>query len=78
MDIACTAGALWDARGLDWAPHEMDPSQLLATVQHWPLNAHDHQLLDRLAQRAAMPAALRALCDSMRQAGRKAEQEAWL
>lgn len=78
VDIACTAGALWNARGLDWAPHEMDPSQLLATVQHWPLNAHDHQLLDRLAQRAAMPAALRALCDSMRQAGRKAEQEAWL
>lgn len=78
VDIACTAGALWDQRGLDWVPHEMNASRLLDTAQHWPLNPHDHRLLDRLARRDTVPEALRALCDSMRQTGRKAEQEAWL
>lgn len=78
VDIACTAGALWDARGLAWAPHAMDAAHLQATAQHWPLNAHDRALLDRLAARDTLPPALRSLCALLREMGRKAEQEAWL
>ena len=78
VDIACTAGALWEARGLAWEPHRMGAEQLAATEQHWPLNDHDRTLLASLLSRPALPTELRALCEAMQREGRKAEQEAWL
>lgn len=78
IDIACAAGALWEARALPWEAHQMGLAQWEGTPQRWPLNAHDRQLLDRLLQRPALPAALRTLGQAMQRAGRKAEQEAWL
>nr|WP_145546354.1 hypothetical protein [Variovorax boronicumulans] len=35
--------------------------RVAGTAQHSPLNPHDHRLLDRLARRATVPAALGAL-----------------
>jgi hypothetical protein len=78
VDIACTAGALWEARGLVWEPHRMGAEQLAATEQHWPLNDHDRTLLANLLARPALPPLLRTLCEAMQREGRKAEQEGWL
>jgi hypothetical protein len=78
VDIACTAGALWTNRGLQWQPHQMGAAQLAASNQHWPLNAHDHRLLAVLMARADLPLELRALCEAMTREGRKAEQEGWM
>jgi len=49
-----------------------------ATDQRWPLNDHDRRLLSTLQGRAILARALRALCETMQQAGSKSEQEAWL
>jgi len=78
VDIACTAGNLWDARGLSWEPYLMEVSQLEAAFQDWPLNAHDRGLLEALLARPALPPTLRALCEAIRKSGRKAEQEGWV
>ncbi|HET7863704.1 MAG TPA: hypothetical protein VFL86_04795 [Burkholderiaceae bacterium] len=78
VDIACTAGALWEARGLEWTPHQMGEAELAASRQHWALNEHDRALLDRLLARPGLPPELRRLCKAMGRDGRKAEQEAWL
>ena len=78
VDIACTAGALWTARDLQWGPHRMGTEQLAAAAQHWPLNEHDHRLLAQLLGRRDLPPALRALCEAMAREGRKAEQEGWV
>jgi hypothetical protein len=78
VDIACTAGTLWEARGLAWEPHLMGAEQLAATGQDWPLNDHDRTLLANLLARPGLPPEMRALCEAMQLEGRKAEQEAWL
>jgi hypothetical protein len=78
VDIACTAGALWQARGLAWEPHRMGVAQWEATTQRWPLNEHDRRLLATLLARPGLPPELRALCEAMQREGRKAEQEAWI
>jgi len=78
VDIACTAGALWEQAGLVWEPYLMGTAQWEATAQHWPLNDHDRRLLINLLARPTLAPALRALCEAMQRDGRKAEQEAWL
>jgi hypothetical protein len=78
VDIACTAGALWEARGLGWMPHQMGVAELAASQQHWKLNEHDRALLARLLARPGLPPELRSLCEAMGREGRKAEQEGWL
>ncbi len=78
VDIACTAGALWEARGLVWTPHQMGVAELAASPQHWRLNEHDRGLLARLLARPGLPLELRGLCEVMEREGRKAEQEGWL
>ena len=78
VDIALSVAALWQSAGLAWQPHQMGVPQWEATSQHWPLNEHDHRLLDTLLQRRDLPSDLRALCEAMRREGRKAEQEAWV
>jgi hypothetical protein len=78
VDIACTAGALWEARGLGWTPHQMGVAELAASPQHWRLNEHDRTLLARLLARPGLPLELRSLCEAMGREGRKAEQEGWL
>jgi hypothetical protein len=78
VDIACTAGALWEACGLGWTPHQMGAAELAASPQHWRLNEHDRTLLARLLARPALPLELRSLCEAMGREGRKAEQEGWL
>lgn len=78
VDIACTAGALWDGRGLSWTPYRMEAAQLAEAGQDWPLNLHDRRLLAALLARPGLPPALRGLCKAMLEAGRKAEQEGWL
>ncbi|CAM3445833.1 hypothetical protein [Paracidovorax anthurii] len=77
IEIALTAGALWQSRGLEWGPHRMAP-------EHWqdgptlPLNAFDRGLLARQAARGALPEPLAQLRDALERLGCKAEQEAWL
>lgn len=78
VDIACTVGALWESRGLAWTPHRMGVDEWHTTPQRWPLNTHDHQMLERLLARPRLPDELRVLCLAMQAEGRKAEQEAWL
>lgn len=78
VDIACRVGSLWQAAGLAWTPWRMGLAELQATPQQWPLNAHDRRLLAVLLTQTDLPPALRALCETMQQEGRKAEQEAWI
>lgn len=78
IDIACSVGALWTGKGLQWEPYLMGLEQWQATTQYWPLNAHDRRLIGALLGRAELPSSLRALCVAMLEEGRKAEQEAWI
>lgn len=78
VDIACAVGRLWAAQGQAWVPHQMGLPEWQGTMQRWPLNSHDHALLDRLLGAADLPMGLRELCEAMQQEGRKAEQEGWL
>ncbi|AON55114.1 membrane protein [Herbaspirillum seropedicae] len=78
VDIACSVGALWTRKGLQWEPYLMGLEQWQATTQYWPLNAHDRRLITALLDRAELPSSLRALCAAMLEEGRKAEQEAWI
>lgn len=79
VEIAMTAGALWQARSLPWQPHAMGAEALAAAPRKRPLDDHhDRPLLTRLAARADLPDELSALCEYMRSHGVKAEQEGWL
>jgi len=78
VDIACAAGAVWQARKLPWEPHRMGVDQWTATSQYWPLNDHDRHLLEAQLARSDLPRELRQLCLAMQKEGRKAEQEGWV
>lgn len=78
VDIACTAGALWETNQLTWEPYRMGVHELHSTGQRWTLNAHDLRLLEHLSERKNMRAELKDLCEAMKREGRKAEQEFWL
>lgn len=79
VDIALTAGALWQARSLHWQPHAMGAEALAAATRTRPLDEHhDRPLLARLRARVDLPDELAALCQYMSAHGVKAEQEGWL
>jgi hypothetical protein len=79
VEIALTAGALWQARSLPWQPHEMGADTLAAAPRTRPLNGHhDRPVLARLKARTDLPPELTALCNYMSTHGVKAEQEGWL
>jgi hypothetical protein len=79
VEIALTAGSLWESRGLAWEPHLMGVDQLAAARQKLPLDEHhDVATLARIRARPGVPAALRQLCEHMAQQQVKAEQEGWL
>lgn len=77
LDIALTAGAVWTARGLEWAPYRMEPA-LWQDGTTQPLNDFDRALLARLAARNDLPPPVARLRDALERLDRKAEQEAWL
>jgi hypothetical protein len=78
VDIACTAGAIWEAHQQSWQPYRMGAGELESTSQRWSLNEHDRRLLQRLSSRGNLPRELQELCEAMQREGRKAEQEFWL
>jgi hypothetical protein len=79
VEIALTAGSLWESRGLAWEPHLMGVDQLAAARQKLPLDDHhDPATLARIHARPGVPEALRRLCEHMAQEQVKAEQEGWL
>lgn len=78
VDIACTAGAIWQAGEQPWQPYRMGVGELESTSQRWFLNEHDRKLLMRLSSRGDLPPELAELCEAMQREGRKAEQESWL
>jgi hypothetical protein len=78
VDIACTVGQLWRAKGLEWGPYRMGVQELDGALQSWSLNSFDVQLLERQLAQSDLPEALRGLCAAMMEKGRKAEQEGWL
>jgi hypothetical protein len=78
IDIACTVGHLWQARGLQWAPHRMGVQELEGTVQSWGLNEFDLALLQRLIASDDVPSSMKEICEAMLAKGLKAEQEGWL
>lgn len=79
VEIALTAGSLWEQRGLAWEPHLMGVEQLASTRQTLPLDAHhDPAVLARIEARPGVPDALRQLCMHMAREQVKAEQEGWL
>ena len=77
VTIALAAGALWQAAGLPWQPHRMQPDDWGAAPR-LPLTEHDHAWLQRLQARTDLPTTLRALCTALQAQNHKAEQEFWL
>lgn len=77
IEIALTAGAVWQAQGLPWNPGFMAPSYWQnGTVL--PLNSYDQRVLVVLQTRADLPSELAQLRDFLLNLGAKAEQEGWL
>ena len=76
IEIAITAGRLWNTRGLTWRSENMAP-KVWQEAKTTPLNGYDRQVLFRLGH-ADLPADLANLRDFLAQSGSKAEQEGWL
>lgn len=79
IEIALTAGALWDAAGQPWQAHRMGAAELAAVpkAKTLPLTSYDHGVLERLGI-TALPPALAELRETLMTRRRKAEQEGWL
>lgn len=77
IEIACQAGALWQERGLGWAPWRMGVSDLEALSARAPLTARDRERLLACAS-TALPAPLAELAQWMLDHGEKGEQEGFL
>lgn len=77
IEIALTAGALWEAANLGWMPWCMEANRLKGT-KALPLNDYDRQTLVRLESLSEMPEALRELASALQANQCKAEQEGWL
>jgi hypothetical protein len=77
IQIALTAGQLWQERGLNWQPKHMSPSRW----QHGktlPLTPYDHRVLTELQTQVSLPQDLIELRDYILHSEKKAEQEGWL
>lgn len=77
IQIALTAGALWDAAGIPWQTSHMAPDawNRAATL---PLNDYDKRVLAELQAGTTLPPDLAILRDFLLSSGTKAEQEGWL
>lgn len=77
IEIALTAGQLWQQHQLRWGSKQMAP-EFWQHGKTLPLNRYDLQTLERLRQRSDLPADLAVLRDYLQQKECKAEQEGWL
>lgn len=77
IQIALTAGALWDEVGLAWQASQMAPD-IWRTGTTLPLNDYDRRVLVELQAHPALPLDLATLRDYLLSSGTKAEQEGWL
>jgi hypothetical protein len=77
IQIALTAGQLWDDAGLRWDAHQMS-SEFWKDGVTCALNDYDRRVLSELQQAAFLPESLAQLRDHMMAAGLKAEQEGWI
>lgn len=77
IQIALTAGMLWDQSGLRWRSEHMAPA-CWKDGKTQALTDYDHQVLAELQDPSGLPDDLKALRDYLRESGRKAEQEGWL
>ena len=77
IQIAVTAGRLWDDAGVAWQAAHMD-------ISYWqsgktlPLTDYDHRVLAELQVCDGLSPALASLRDYISLSGTKAEQEGWL
>jgi hypothetical protein len=77
IQIALTAGALWDEAGVAWQVGHMAADIWRAGIT-LPLNDYDRRVLAELQAGPALPPDLAALRDYLLASGIKAEQEGWL
>lgn len=77
IEIALSAGALWEERGLSWQPWRMGPAELAALATRAPLTARDRERLAAL-DTARLPVPLAQLAQWMLSHGEKGEQEGLL
>jgi hypothetical protein len=77
IQIALTAGALWDEAGLPWQASQMAPDIWCAGTT-LPLNDYDRRVLAELQAHPALQPDLATLRDYLLLSGTKAEQEGWL
>jgi hypothetical protein len=77
IQIALTAGALWDEAGVVWQVSHMAPS-CWQTGKTLLLNDYDRRVLAELQANVTLPSDLAALRDFILSSGTKAEQEGWL
>ncbi|THU03980.1 hypothetical protein E9531_04410 [Lampropedia puyangensis] len=78
LEMAHHISPLWIERGLNWQCKHMDAVMLQTAKQHWPLNAYDLAVIERLENNVQVPDVLKTLGQAMRASGRKLEQEGWL
>jgi hypothetical protein len=77
IDIAMTAGNIWNKSGLPWHPHQMGIEESLSAKPK-ALNAYDQSRLQQLIAQTNLPQSLHALCLHMLKTQTKSEQEGWL
>lgn len=77
IQIALTAGALWEEAGVPWQTSQMAPD-IWRTGATLPLNDYDRRVLTELQTHSALPPDLATLRDYLLSSGTKAEQEGWL
>ena len=77
IQIALTAGALWDAAGIPWQAAHM-ASEIWRAGTTLPLNDYDRRVLAELQATPGLPPGLASLRDDLLSSGTKAEQEGWL
>lgn len=77
IQIAMTAGQLWDDAGLSWETEKMS-SEFWKDGVTRALNDYDRRVLSELQQSARLPSSLAQLRDDLLASGMKAEQEGWI
>ena len=77
IDIAMTAGEIWNKSGLAWQPHQMGIEESLSAKPK-ALNGYDQSRLKQLIAQTNLPQPLYALCLYMLKTQTKSEQEGWL
>lgn len=77
IQIALTAGRLWEDAGLHWEAEKMS-SEFWKDGVSRALNDYDRRVLSELQQSAHLPASLARLRDDLLASGTKSEQEGWI